>query len=680
MSFPNEVTYDSLPPIGYPNTIKIQRFLPNTNSVAQPGDIVRFNISTPGYWDPYTAYINLEVDLSEETTLDDYDILQIDSSASSFISEFIATCKGGELERITEYDVLANFLNDVSLNNEQRQCRDIEGLGHNTRAFSKRVGALYPEGLPVPRIEWDGTKAIWSTDRYQIYHAKPWALPTSTTDLNLATDNDSGLKNLMSINSACKETTAGSAMNLFRMFNRPYLNDTFVVGTGNSRTQVANSTGVGGFHWSILNSMCDQFSTLSYDHYSGVGFKTNSNDDAGIPALFNNDLCQGCFEPMFSKGMKLPAMLNGTWQPVTAAKRQFCIPLLSGIFGALMPKASYKYLPMIALEDLTLEFRLNPFAMFTSGYKVYSNGAFLAKDESFKKYGYIPRKWRITKFEICVEMLYFDKLIDNIVLNSMNSEQGLSFHTTSWYLGPQYSIPPATNPQGTYQLNLGFESLKTLVLMFIPQDYLKYPYLRKLYRVNCGITSIQLRIGMELYPSLPLKGHSGTSGHYPASYQYSNNSEYLISLQKSFQKFQNKDEDIAINSINFAVNQRYWDPKSSTEDYIMDNAAAVENKDWNINLFSAMPLIHENRCKGKAAFCLDLESMSENPRIISGLNTLKNKPFEILLNSESSSYYFSGKENAKNTENVSMLIWCQYDMVVQLKKYGIKIMGKGSSI
>jgi hypothetical protein len=91
MSFPNEVTYDSLPPIGYPNTIKIQRFLPNTNSIAQPGDIIRFNISTPGYWDPYTAYINLEVDLSEETTLDNYDILQIDSSASSFISEFIAT-------------------------------------------------------------------------------------------------------------------------------------------------------------------------------------------------------------------------------------------------------------------------------------------------------------------------------------------------------------------------------------------------------------------------------------------------------------------------------------------------------------------------------------------------------------------------------------------------------------
>lgn len=277
-------------------------------------------------------------------------------------------------------------------------------------------------------------------------------------------------------------------------------------------------------------------------------------------------------------------------------------------------------------------------------------------------------------------MLYFDKLIDNLVLNSMNSENGLNFHTTSWYLGPQYSLSPGSNPQGTYQLNLGFESLKTLILMFLPQDYLKYTFLRKLYRVNCGITSIQLRIGMELYPSLPLKGHAGTSSHYPASYQHTNNAEYLISLQKSFQKFQNKDEDIAINSINFAVNQRYWDPISSQYASVLSTSTVNQATSFSPYLISSMPLIHENRCKGKALFCLDLESMSENPRIISGLNTLKNKPFEILLNSDSSSYYFSGKESAKNTENVQMYIWCQYDMVVQLKKYGIKIMGKGSSI
>lgn len=149
---------------------------------------------------------------------------------------------------------------------------------------------------------------------------------------------------------------------------------------------VSSSEGIGGLHWSIANSMSDQFTTPDYDHFTGSGIESLFGKDIGFPALFNNDLSQGCFEPFLSKGMKLPAMLNGRWQAVKASKRQFCIPLLSGIFGALMPRASYKFLPMIALEDLVLEFRLNPFAMFTSGYKVYQNGTWLAAGDSIKKW------------------------------------------------------------------------------------------------------------------------------------------------------------------------------------------------------------------------------------------------------------------------------------------------------
>lgn len=33
-----------------------------------------------------------------------------------------------------------------------------------------------------------------------------------------------------------------------------------------------------------------------------------------------------------------------------------------------MPKESFKYIPMKLFKDLILEFRLNPYAMFTSGY------------------------------------------------------------------------------------------------------------------------------------------------------------------------------------------------------------------------------------------------------------------------------------------------------------------------
>lgn len=46
----------------------------------------------------------------------------------------------------------------------------------------------------------------------------------------------------------------------------------------------------------------------------------------------------------------------------------FLIPLFSPFFGCLMPLASYKYIPLAAMEDIIFEFSLNEFAMFTGGY------------------------------------------------------------------------------------------------------------------------------------------------------------------------------------------------------------------------------------------------------------------------------------------------------------------------
>lgn len=36
--------------------------------------------------------------------------------------------------------------------------------------------------------------------------------------------------------------------------------------------------------------------------------------------------------------------------------------------GVLIPNESYRLIPMQALKNLMLEFRLNEYAMFTSGY------------------------------------------------------------------------------------------------------------------------------------------------------------------------------------------------------------------------------------------------------------------------------------------------------------------------
>ncbi len=74
-----------------------------------------------------------------------------------------------------------------------------------------------------------------------------------------------------------------------------------------------------------------------------------------------------------------------------------------------MPRESYKYIPMAALEDLMFEFRMNPFAMFTSG---YTNDTSLVAGTTQQR-----RVWAITKFEIVVEMQYFEPDVERIVLD-----------------------------------------------------------------------------------------------------------------------------------------------------------------------------------------------------------------------------------------------------------------------
>ena len=74
-----------------------------------------------------------------------------------------------------------------------------------------------------------------------------------------------------------------------------------------------------------------------------------------------------------------------------------------------MPKDSYKYVPMKALQELILEFRLNPYAMFTSGYADGASNINSTTLNSIKLMGeasnpMLSRIWKITKFEINVEV------------------------------------------------------------------------------------------------------------------------------------------------------------------------------------------------------------------------------------------------------------------------------------
>jgi len=55
----------------------------------------------------------------------------------------------------------------------------------------------------------------------------------------------------------------------------------------------------------------------------------------------------------------------------------------------------------------------------------------------------------------------------------------------------------------------------------------------------------------------------------------------------------------------------------------------------NLHTAGGNPLFHESRCVGKAVYAMNLETLNNDFSVISGLNTINNRPFEINLKSDS---------------------------------------------
>jgi len=73
---------------------------------------------------------------------------------------------------------------------------------------------------------------------------------------------------------------------------------------------------------------------------------------------------------------------------------------------------------------------------------------------------------------------------------------------------------------------------------------------------------LYIKVGSEYYPPLPITGHAGCPGGY-TSYTNDvdlNNSEFLINLYKTFGKFHDVSSTCSVNAINFAVNERAYNP------------------------------------------------------------------------------------------------------------------------
>jgi hypothetical protein len=163
-----------------------------------------------------------------------------------------------------------------------------------------------------------------------------------------------------------------------------------------------------------------------------------------------------------------------------------------------------------------------------------------------------------------------------------------------------------------------------------------------------------------------------------------NNSAFVIELFKTFGYFHDTLSDCSINAKNFALNNRPWDPTATESSFVITGTVGTDTtikKSKNISTCLGMPLFHENRCVGKAIYGLNLETLNNDLSVISGMNTMTVKPFDICLNSDIASFTDDNPDAGVNVDPShrfasTMYVFCNYDFLIQLKGNGVEVLGR----
>lgn len=425
---------------------------------------------------------------------------------------------------------------------------------------------------------------------------------------------------------------------------------------------------------------------------NGTNYKYYSSgaiDLASQVAAFSSSAATGCLSgvtPMseptvvappganfgMSGEMKTPSpFFDGSGEPVMSGTKgtaghitqmTFCIPILSGIFGVLMPADEIKYIPMQFFQNLEMNFRVNPYAFFSICPQTPGD-----------------RNFEIINCELFVNIIHFAPEI-NAAIADIVEERGMYLHTCSYYYGPSHMIS-ANSSVETYPINMSFKSLRSILWCFIPSSYRQYNYIRELRRKALNITAAQVRIGGDLFPTFPI-GNLGASSDSGLPWT---NSDFLVNLYKSFGRLHDTVNDGLVTTHTFAEGNSLV-----PADYNFTPAALGDGKIWSsmvkgYSLANSTMLDMDgaqatrsymntatnnwliNQIVPRAVYGIDLDTITSDDSVLSGVNTLINKPFELLL---------EGRNNT--TESCELNIFLYYDLVVMIDRdYTIKYLGRG---
>ena len=683
MSIPRYIDYKSIKPSGFPNRVKRIEFFPqNLFSDIKPNDIVRFNINAPGFWDPYSARFRLKIDFSDMETEGSY---QLDGSAQSIINELIISTNGTEIERIQEYDVLASILNDMTFSAEERNQQRHQGL--NSELFD--ISNVKQEITQSPALALDlatGDVTVQSGSvkagvirglSSKLHGFKPTvrlqdgtAPTTDSAGLSFISTSGTGTwatgGNVLSTTGGLSRPAFGKLINPADVGLNTLMPDKVNVAAVLDRADyglyycrdanyLEKATGnVGTFTNNVLHSR-EEFSTI------------------GMTKPFNGSFSVGTFEDEFSKGVSNRVMYRGDMSysvKQTQLYAEYSVPILSGCIGALIPKDKYKLIPAFAFDPLQIEVRVNPHAFFTSGYIATENAAQATKEghPAFRDLSQGRQmdktKWKIIEFAIIVDLIQFPEEVNSVVKSQLAGE-GIILHSNSYSLGPLWSVANTVACQSTFQVNMGYESLKAILMCYISADYLTYSFCRKLYKLSRNVTWLQAKFGVDFYPEKALEGNGGNPDAFTKSDDV--NDVYIQEVMKAFGSSNSVKPACILNKYNFAINMRPYDV-TKTNPYLISGVGA----EFNTSTAYGWPMVHENRCVGRGFYCIDLTANSiDKGNTIAGVNSIVNRPFDLIVKTDNFAL------DPVYDRPAIMYVFCHYDFLIQITNTSVKVLGRG---
>jgi hypothetical protein len=543
------------------------------------------------------VYITVEVDAS---SMPDFAVYQLDNSAQSLISQYIARINGVELVRHQEYDGSSAFLYDMHIGVNERDAKHHEGAGKHRQVVGQMTN-----------------KATGGA-----------GIGAQMTAANNAAGNAITLLTAAPTNSSW----------------RPWMQYQLPLSDNN-----AELTGSYGYRQSYLDqyNMEDSQGFEPHEIIPNVDYFTNSGpywsdtSNCGFGRM-NTEAAVGGYELALSKYILKPTIKSGMCCYEQSTRALFNIPLLCPLFGVLAEHG--KLLPMKLLEGLEFEFLINPYAFFAVGGGSGEAEARLGTTRTLYPVtiaatgSNIARNgWGISKFELSVELSYPDTQTTAQIYSNLNSS-GFHLDFKTWFLGPKIKYTGGASLNNTIQINNGFNSLIMIAFYFQPADYEIYNHCRKHKRISQNLTSIQLRLGSDYFPSLPIVGHGGnlrpdhTSSIIKGAYL-----EFYTNTMKAFGKYFGNNETTLLNPSNFTLNTIGYDP-----------AINSSSQGTSKNNVLGMPLYWENQCIPRCLYAIDLEKFDNETTVNSGWNTVNSRPFDLLLSNDNGS--MSCAQRGPNTQ------------------------------